>query len=115
MRMWMVRPEMMCQKHLLGEHVEIHMLAGTLKRGKSIALFIDKGLLEPSSLAERHDKLAEEMLKRGFRHLSPLGPETGKIIANLGEKEKNARVDLGKSSAELCARCPECRKRLAET
>jgi hypothetical protein len=30
MRMWMVPPKVMCRKHLLGEHVEIHMLAGSL-------------------------------------------------------------------------------------
>ena len=25
MRMWMVNPKMMCNKHLLGEHVELHL------------------------------------------------------------------------------------------
>ena len=30
MRMWMVNPGFMCNKHLLGEHVECHMLVGHL-------------------------------------------------------------------------------------
>ena len=36
MRMWMLPPECMCRKHLLGEHVELHMLLGSMRRGKSI-------------------------------------------------------------------------------
>ena len=29
-------PETMCRKHLLGEHVELHMLLGSLRRGKTL-------------------------------------------------------------------------------
>lgn len=36
MRMWMLPPETMCRKHLLGEHVELHMLLGSLRRGKTL-------------------------------------------------------------------------------
>jgi len=28
MRMWMLNPKALCRKHLMGEHVEIHMLVG---------------------------------------------------------------------------------------
>ena len=40
MRMWMVDPKKMCRKHLLGEHVEIHMMVGTLLKGRSIDGFL---------------------------------------------------------------------------
>ena len=40
MRMWLVPPSHMCRKHLLGEHVELHMLLGTLKKGKSITCLL---------------------------------------------------------------------------
>lgn len=40
MRMWMLPPETMCRKHLLGEHVELHMLLGSLRRGKNIDGFL---------------------------------------------------------------------------
>lgn len=40
MRMWMLPPETMCRKHLLGEHVELHMLLGTMKRGRRIDGFL---------------------------------------------------------------------------
>jgi hypothetical protein len=43
MRMWMVWPELMCRKHLLGEHVEIHMLLGALNKGHRVQGFINKG------------------------------------------------------------------------
>ena len=48
--MWMVEPKKMCRKHLMGEHVEIHMLIGSMRKGKSIKGFIDNGLLEISQL-----------------------------------------------------------------
>ena len=54
MRMWMVAPGKMCRKHLLGEHVEIHMLAGSLLKGRSIGGFLADGLLEPQSMRARH-------------------------------------------------------------
>lgn len=106
MRMWMVDPARMCDKHLLGEHVECHMLAGTLARGRSIDGFIAKGLLEPASLGPRHEALAGEMRARGFRHESPLEvPE----VAYLGEDALAARVDVASSGGDLAARCGRCR------
>ena len=72
MRMWMVDPKKMCRKHLLGEHVEIHMMAGTLLKGRSIDGFLERGLLEPQSARKRHDALAAEMQARGYNHASPL-------------------------------------------
>ena len=41
MRMWMVNPEILCRKHLLGEHVELHMLVGWIIKGKSIQGYLD--------------------------------------------------------------------------
>ena len=40
MRMWMLPTAGMCRKHLLGEHVELHMLLGSLRRGKNIEGFL---------------------------------------------------------------------------
>ena len=36
MRMWNVDPKLMCNKHLLGEHVEMHMFFGTIQKGISM-------------------------------------------------------------------------------
>ena len=62
MRMWLVNPEIMCQKHLCGEHVEMHMFLGTLKKRKKVDGYITNNLFEPRLLYQRHKNLAEEMI-----------------------------------------------------
>ena len=96
----MVPPRKMCRKHLLGEHVEIHMAVATLRLGRSIAGFLEKGLLELSSLRSRHDKLVAEMLRRGYRHNSPLG---------LVPRRKGGKIDRRANQRELTRRCPDGR------
>lgn len=102
MRMWMVDPKKMCRKHLLGEHVEIHMMVGTLLKGRSIEGFLERGLLEPQSARKRHDALAAEMQARGYAHRSPL-PQFPRYRCLV-------RVELERSKTELAARCPDCRR-----
>ena len=70
MRMWMVDPKTMCRKHLLGEHYEIHMLIGSMRRGKSIMKYIETKLLQPSAAAKRHDELVDRRAvgRDGFTH-----------------------------------------------
>ena len=102
MRMWMVDPKKMCRKHLLGEHVEIHMMVGTLLKGHSIDGFLERGLLEPQSARIRHDSLAAEMQARGYNHSSQL-PQFPRYKCLV-------RVELERSESELAARCPDCRK-----
>ena len=103
MRMWMVDPTVMCQKHLMGEHVEIHMLVGTINKNKSIDGFIANDLLEPQNIIERHEELAIEMKRRGYNHKSPLPEIIGKII--------HQEIDKEKSFNDLINRCEVCRKR----
>ena len=110
MRMWMVDPGVMCDRHLLGEHAETHMLAGTLARGRSIDGFIANDLLEPSSLVVRHERLACEMAERGFRHVSPL-PDID--LTRLPERSRTHEVDVARSFRELTRRCETCRARAA--
>ena len=66
MRMWMLPTAGMCRKHLLGEHVELHMLLGSLRRGKSIEGFLSGGLVDPQCIFARHQELVAEMTRRGF-------------------------------------------------
>jgi hypothetical protein len=100
--MWMVDPETMCRNHLLGEHVECHMFAGTINRGKNIRGYLDKGLLEVHNLKSRHDELAGEMEKRGYHHGSPLEYKPG---------DKAGSIDAGRNAVELNKRCEQCRER----
>jgi len=103
----MVPVKKMCRKHLLGEHVEIHMLVGTILKNKSIDGYIKNDLLEPRSIYTRHRKIAEEMLKRGYNHNSPL-----KEIDFSSEAIKPYlmhKVDSKKSYSDLIKRCKDCR------
>ncbi|MFC1846144.1 pyrimidine dimer DNA glycosylase/endonuclease V [Chloroflexota bacterium] len=101
MRMWMVDPGTMCRNHLLGEHVECHMFAGTIRRGKNIQGYLDKGLLEIHNIRSRHDELAQEMQRRGYKHKSPL---------EFVSEKKSGEIDSKHSAAELYGRCRECRR-----
>lgn len=105
MRMWMVNPVMMCQQHLLGEHVELHMFVGTLKKKINIRGYIDNNLLEPCSIKTRHDELVKEMKKRGLNHKSPL------VVPDLSYLTDDLlffKIDEAKSLADLRSRCPKC-------
>ncbi|HEV2112871.1 MAG TPA: pyrimidine dimer DNA glycosylase/endonuclease V [Terriglobales bacterium] len=96
----MLNPRKMCSQHLLGEHVEIHMLVGTLRRKRSIDGFILKGLLEVHNARRRHDELAAEMRRRGFKHASPLRRFRARRLGKV-----NRRIN----AIELARRCHKCR------
>lgn len=100
----MVDPALLCRKHLLGEHVECHMFRGSLRKGTSLRGFLDTGLLDSRLLARRHDQLAKEMQRRGYRHLSPL-PRDFDARAAISD------VDSTAAMRELASRCDECRQR----
>ena len=100
MRMWMVNPKIMCRQHLLGEHVELHMSVGTIKKGISVKGYLDDNLLEPESIYQRHNELVKEMEARGYNHRSPL------LLIPINMSKK---IDREASLAELIRRCPECR------
>ena len=102
MRMWLVDPAGMCRQHLLGEHVELHMLVGTLERGKSIQGFIDGGLIDTSKINERHSELAVEMMFRGYKHKSHL--KTIRV-------DPVGHVDVESNFEELHRRCDDCKSR----
>jgi hypothetical protein len=102
MRLWLVNPKIMCRKHLLGEHLECHMFVGTLNKGISVEGYVSKGLLETSKLKERHDALAYEIIRRGYKHNSPL-----KEFKDMGVGEINKENSL----KELLSRCKECKER----
>ncbi len=103
MRMWNVRPELMCRKHLLGEHVEMHMFLGTLSKGKGVEGYVRTGLVEVHNIKARHDELAQEMVRRNYRHNSPMS--CSPLLVRRGF------VDIEKSYKELQSRCKECRRR----
>jgi hypothetical protein len=107
-RMWLVRPIIMCRKHLLGEHVELHMLCGYLARGKSITGWINNNCLEPESIMTRHAELVSEMVRRCYKHHSPI-PEPD--LSYLPYEQREHLIDTGLALEDLLSRCSECRER----
>lgn len=106
MRMWNVATETLCNKHLFGEHVETHMFIGTMNARKSIDGYVKNELIVVDELKERHDQLASEIVKRGYKHSSPLVVDEHimKIYKGLG------MVNIAKNYLELANRCEDCKK-----
>jgi len=100
--MWGVNPALLCDKHLLGEHVEMHMFAGSVRKGISTKGYEQKGLVVLSRIRLRHDALAKEMKRRGMNHRSPMD-----LIV---DGRKGGWLDEKKNLKELKRRCGECRK-----
>jgi hypothetical protein len=112
MRMWLCDPKIMCQKHLCGEHLEMHMFLDSLKKKKKITGYLNNNLFEPRLLFVRHEFLAVEMLKRKYKHKSPLDERVFEYsYMQLPYEEKNVKIDRQAALKTLLDRCPECRKR----
>jgi hypothetical protein len=74
-RIWDVDPARLCRQHLLGEHRELHGLWNVLTRGrKGYSRHPETVRWEGrlAALFARHERLVEEMGRRGYRHASPL-------------------------------------------
>lgn len=110
MRMWMVDPKLLCDKHLIGEHGEIHKHKHIFEKKYKITKRISPVVqIEPESMEIRHNILAEEMLRRGFNHNSPyIQPN----LDYLNNNERYAKVDINNSLADLSNRCENCKKKI---
>lgn len=102
MRMWGVNPALLCDRHLLGEHVEMHMFAGTIKKGISTRGYEETGLVDLSKIRTRHDRIAKEMKRRGMNHKSP--------IDRVSDGLKGGSIDIKANLRELKRRCSTCRR-----
>jgi len=100
----MLDPRIMCSRHLLGEHAEIHMFVAAINRGYSVKGYLEKGLLEVHNLYNRHQELAKEMIQRNYRHNSQIDRKW-KQAKTLGY------IDRKKNLRQLINRCQRCRER----
>jgi hypothetical protein len=104
----MVDPFILCRKHLLGEHVEHRMFAGTINKRVSINGYLKNNLLEPLKLKQRHRELAKEMSRRGYSHKSEL-PEIQ--FDNLTPSQIAHKINKTLALNNLISRCSECKER----
>jgi hypothetical protein len=91
MRIWDISPRRLCRNHLLGEHGELHAVWNVLilnKKGysKHPEILRWKGKLK--AFYARHESLAQEIVRRGYRHKSPLDSRQAR-----GSARQNQRVD----------------------
>ena len=105
----MIDPALLCNKHLLGEHGEIHKHRHNfIKRHKISRRIFPVVQIEPASMGTRHDQLAEEMIARGMNHQSPYEQPD---LSHLPVDQMNAKVDLVYNTQDLHERCPDCKER----
>lgn len=105
--MWNVDPQLMCKQHLMGEHVEMHMLREAIRKhphGEAIAKgHAKKGQVNTRKIQERHDELVAEMESRRFNHDSPLDYE---------DEIEAGEVDVDFHRTKLADECENCRERI---
>lgn len=104
MRIWDVDPALLCRSHLLGEHRELHGLWNILvhdKRGYSQHPETRRWLGKQRALYNRHEALVAEMLRRGYRHASPLDPALA-----IGSDRQDSYVDTPDAQLEILRNKP---------
>ncbi|MEM0272664.1 MAG: pyrimidine dimer DNA glycosylase/endonuclease V [Thermoprotei archaeon] len=75
MRIWDLDPSLLCDRHLLGEHRELHAIWCVIvnnKRGYARHPETMRWRGKLAALYERHEALVRELSARGFKHNSPL-------------------------------------------
>lgn len=75
MRIWDIPTKKLCRQHLLGEHRELHAIWSIIlknKKGYSRHPETMRWRGKLKLLYQRHQEQVEEMVRRGYRHLSPL-------------------------------------------
>jgi hypothetical protein len=84
MRIWDIAPSKLCRQHLLGEHRELHAIWSVLVNRKAGYSRHPETLRWKGKLAalyQRHEKLVNEMLGRGYKHASPLDAKLANGLA----------------------------------
>lgn len=111
MRMWMIDPRLLCTKHLIGEHGEIHKHRHNFVKHHKISGRISPIVqIEPENMGKRHDELALEMNRR--KDGSHKSPYSQPDLSYLKLSEICARVDLVYNMKDLSTRCTNCRDRI---
>lgn len=107
----MVDPTLLCDKHLLGEHGEIHKHLPSFRKGYKISGRFNPFIqIQLNAILSRHDELAQEMIKRGMNHKSPLKDIPD--LKNIYPDFYDLKVDVEYSINDLCKRCENCKSRI---
>ena len=99
MRIWDLPVNILCDKHLLGEHRELHAIWNIItkdKKGYSKHPETKRWVGKLKALNNRHAAEVAEMKKRGFSHNSPLNP-----ILNKGSSIQDIFIDSIEKQYEI--------------
>ncbi|MCW3032698.1 MAG: hypothetical protein JWM60_1043 [Solirubrobacterales bacterium] len=108
MRIWDLAPSELCDRHLLGEHRELHAIWSILTTGKRGYANHPETIRWRDRLAAlyaRHDDQVNEMRLRGFNHLSPLDARLATGAAVQTELVDSVEVQRLRLATRSCA-CP---------
>lgn len=95
MRVWDIPPKKLCNKHLFGEHRELHAIFSILtknKKGYRNHPETKRWEGKLKALYERHEKLVKEIKKRGYNHQSPLDK---KLATGRSKQDKFVNTKTG--------------------
>lgn len=101
MRVWDVAPARLCDRHLIGEHSEVHAIWAVLtgdQEGYRDHPETQRWEGKLGALFTRHEQLVEEMEARGFNHGSPMDAYLAK-----GLDEQDTYVDPPQEQLEILA------------
>jgi len=100
-------PKVLCRKHLLGEHRELHAIWNIITLGRKGYSRHPETLRWQGKLAalyQRHEALVNEMEARGYSHRSPLDEAmaTGEEVQDTFVDEPSAQYLILKSKRCDC-------------
>jgi hypothetical protein len=87
----------------VGEHVEMHMFLGRIKKGISLKGYYDKKLVYTNLIKKRYDDLVIEMISRDMKHNTPIEE------IDFFKDFQYGGIDLEANINELMSRCPKCK------
>lgn len=113
MRMWMIPPYLMCDKHILGEHGEIHKHKHNfVKKHNMGGRLASPSQIDPVNMESRHDELVEEMIRRHMNHYSPFEQPDVSYLFNGDPYSYTIDINLKHNLNDLANRCEHCRERI---
>jgi putative hemolysin len=107
-RIWDLDPARLCDRHLLGEHRELHAIWSILTNDRTGYANHPETVRWRGRLAAlyaRHDEEVAEMSRRGFRHASPLD----RRLATGSARQSDLVDSLDAQCARLAERGCGCR------
>ena len=106
MRVWDLKPSILCRQHLLGEHREIHAIWNIIRRnnkgGYSNHPEVKRWVGKLDALRRRHDLIVCEMQSRGYNHHSCLPIVNDCITQNKLINTINEQIEWIKSKKCDC-------------